>query len=116
MLRKAIVLILCLTAMCGCTNEHKETKSEMLERIIAENNYIILDVRTKEEYEEGHVVGALNIPYDELDEKVELDKDKTVMVYCRSGKRSSIAYKTLKDLGFDVIDLGAFETIDLEKE
>lgn len=116
MFKKAIILILCLTTMCGCTNNHKETKSEMLERIVAENNYIILDVRTKEEYDESHVVGALNIPYDELDEKVKLDKNKTVLVYCRSGNRSSIAYKTLKELGFDVIDLGAFETIDLEKE
>jgi len=116
MLRKAIVLILCLISMCGCSSPREETKSEMVNRIISENNYIMLDVRTKEEYEESHIVGALNIPYDEIDENTDLDINKTIMVYCRSGNRSSIATETLKTLGYEVIDLGAFNTIDLAKE
>ena len=88
----------------------------MLKRILEEDNYVILDVRTEEEYEEGHVVGSMNIPYDEIDATIDIDKDKTVLVYCRSGRRSAIALETLTDLGFEVIDLGAFDDLDLEKE
>ena len=65
---------------------------------------------------EGHVKNSINIPYDEIDEKIDLDKEKTIMVYCKSGKRSNIAYNTLKDLGYDVIDLGAYDAVTLEKE
>ena len=46
--------------------------------------------------------GAINIPYDEIDENVELSKEKTILVYCRSGKRSSIAYEQLTSLGYEV--------------
>ena len=88
----------------------------MLKRILEEDNYVILDVRTEEEYEEGHVVGSMNIPYDEIDATIDIDKDKTVLVYCRSGRRSAIALETLTDLGFEVMDLGAFDDLDLEKE
>ena len=45
-----------------------------------------------------------------------LDKDKTILVYCKSGVRSNKAYNTLKDLGYDVIDLGAYDNVTLEKE
>ena len=81
-----------------------------------ENNYEIIDVRTSSEYATGHVKGAINIPYDEIDENTKLDKNKTILVYCKSGKRSSIAFETLKKLGFKVYDLGAYETIDIAKE
>lgn len=102
--------------MCGCGNTSKESKEDMLKRIIEEDNYVILDVRTEEEYEEGHVVGSMNIPYDEIDDTIDIDKDKTVLVYCRSGRRSAIALEMLTDLGFEVMDLGAFDDLDLEKE
>lgn len=104
-------LILCLTTIVGCS----KTESK-LDKIISDNNYIIVDVRTKEEYDESHIKGSINIPYDEIDEKTNLDKNKTIIVYCRSGNRSSKAYNTLKTLGYDVYDLGAFDAITLEKE
>lgn len=106
------VIIVCVL-LVGCSNEEDKTS---LEEIIEKDNYIIVDVRTKEEYDTSHVKGAINIPYDEIDEKVELDKDKTILVYCKSGVRSNIAYTTLKDMGYDVVDLGAFDSVDLEKE
>ena len=106
-----ITLILCFT-LCGCTKVEKVD----LEKLLKENEYVIVDVRTKEEYDEAHLVDAINIPYNEIDEKVELDKEKTILVYCRSGNRSSIAYNLLEDLGFKVYDLGAFSEIDLPKE
>lgn len=122
-MKKIIILLICilsLSIITGCENSEVETKEivgsvNTMKDVMEKNNYIILDVRTKEEYEEGHVKDSINIPYDEIDENVDLDKDKTIMVYCKSGKRSSIAYSTLKDLGYDVLDLGAYDTIGLEK-
>ena len=109
---KKIVLIFIVTLLLvGCG----KTKSK-LDQILEKNNYIILDVRTNEEFSESHVKGAINIPYDEIDENVDLIKTKTIMVYCKSGKRSNIAYNTLKSLGYDVYDLGAYDSITLEKE
>ena len=116
-MKKIIIPIICLLLLLitGCSNNQEESKEKSLEEVLKENNYIVVDVRTKEEYETGHVKGALNIPYDEINEEVALDKDKTILVYCRSGKRSKIAYDTLKELGYTVIDLGAYDTVTLEK-
>lgn len=118
-MKKIIILICLLTLVCGCassTNVTPNSKNEVLDKIIKEDNYIIVDVRTKEEYASGHVVDAINIPYDEIDKDTELDKEKTIIIYCRSGKRSGIAYNTLKNLGYEVYDLGAYDTIYLDKE
>ena len=98
-MKKIIVLLLSILLLVGCNNKEKE--SNTLEEVLKENNYIIVDVRTKEEYDTSHVVGSINIPYDTIDENTDLDKSKTIMVYCRSGKRSSIAAETLKNLGYD---------------
>ncbi len=116
---KKLLIIICLF-ISGCTN-HKKTemnisKDDILEKLLSENNYVIVDVRTKEEYDQGHVVDALNIPYDQIDENVALDKNKTIIVYCRSGNRSGIAFQTLTDLGYEVFDLGAYDSIKLDKE
>lgn len=74
------------------------------------NNFVIADVREADEYEAGHIKGALLIPYGEIGEKAgeELpDKEKIVLVYCRSGRRSAIAAQTLVELGYtDVRDIG----------
>ena len=105
-----VVLIAFLFFLTGC-QEQKTISNEK-----KEIDGIIVDVRTKEEYAEGHVVGAINIPYDEIDENVDLDKSKTIYVYCKSGTRSNIAYQNLKELGYDVVDLGAYASITLDKE
>ena len=112
-MKKIIVLLLSILLLVGCNNKEKE--SNILEEVLKENNYIIVDVRTKEEYDSSHVVGSINIPYDTIDENTDLDKSKTIIVYCRSGKRSSIASETLKKLGYNVLDLGAFDSINLDK-
>lgn len=109
-MKKIIILILslfCITA-CGDKLDYKE--------IMKENEYVIVDVRTKEEYEQSHIKDAINIPYDEIDETIDLEKNKIIFVYCKSGNRSGIAYNTLIDLGYTVYDLGAFANIDLDKE
>ena len=114
----AILMIITLSmTLVGCESTQKEPDTtQTLEEILEENNYTIVDVRTFEEYQEGHVKGAINIPYDEIDENVELSKEKTILVYCRSGKRSSIGYKQLTSLGYEVYDLGAYDSLPLEKE
>jgi rhodanese-related sulfurtransferase len=69
---------------------------------------LILDVRTAEEYAEGHIPGALLIPYDQLEKSFsEKDRNRPLIVYCRSGRRSAIAVKTLEAMGYKkVYDLG----------
>ena len=114
-MKKLIAVLICLTLLLtGCGKE--ETKERTIDSIIKENNYIIVDVRALDEYTTGHVKGAINIPYDTINANTKLDKDKTIVVYCKSGKRSKIAYDKLKELGYDVFDLGAYDTIKLEKE
>ena len=69
----------------------------------SEKNYIILDTRTQEEYDESHIPGAILIPYDEILEKAEgilTDKDQLILVYCRSGRRSKLASEDLVTLGY----------------
>ena len=65
--------------------------------------YILLDVREQEEFEQGHIPGAILIPYTEIDAKAgEMlpDKDALILVYCRSGRRSKIASESLVNLGY----------------
>ena len=66
-------------------------------------NSIVIDVRTKEEFQMAHYKDALNIPYDEIEKhikKLEAYKDKPIILYCRSGRRASIAKQTLEKYGF----------------
>ncbi len=124
-MKKLVLFLLISLLLFGCSKyEPKEVRIfsdpvidyDEIDSIIEGGNYIIVDVRTKEEYDESHVKGSINIPYDEIDENTNLDKSKTIIVYCRSGNRSSKAYNNLKSLGYDVYDLGAFDKITLEKE
>ena len=65
--------------------------------------HIILDTREQDEYDEGHIPGAILIPYTEIENKAEEiipDKDKLILVYCRSGRRSKIAAESLAKLGY----------------
>jgi len=109
---KKVLLILVFSLMlCGCNDKEKDVYD-----IMNEQEHIIIDVRTKEEYRESHIKDAINIPYDQIDEDIDMDKDKVIFVYCKSGGRSEVAFNTLTDLGYTVYDLGAFSSIDLPKE
>lgn len=79
-----------------------DVNPEKFEELMVDD-YLLLDVRTQGEFDAGNIEGALLIPFDELEERiseVEDYKEKTVLVYCRSGNRSSTASKTLIDNGF----------------
>lgn len=69
----------------------------------SDEEYILLDTREQEEFDEGHIPGAILIPYTEIEDKAEEmlpDKDKLILVYCRSGRRSKIAAEVLSVLGY----------------
>ena len=119
------LLILCMTFICilsGCGNadsvQNTEQKSgykqvsmeEGLELMEADSDYILLDVRRDDEFEEGHIPGAINIPNESIgtEEISELpDQTQTIYVDCRGGNRSKQASQKLVDLGYtDVIEFG----------
>lgn len=113
-MKKAIILLfltMSFIVITGC-----EKKVSVTGKRLKEGSFIVIDVRTNEEYLTGHVIDAINIPYDEINENTGLPKDKTILVYCKSGARSKIAYEKLKELGYDVMDLGAYDNVNLEKE
>ncbi len=123
-LKGLIVLIICLTLFGSCSgNENSPTittdttenatnnspcyeqiSGEEAKRLIeTERDYIIIDARTDEEFNEGHIEGAILIPEYEIGERAENelpDKNQLILVYCRSGRRSKIASQALADLGY----------------
>jgi len=83
-----------------------KTSSEDARELVA-SGATLLDVRTPGEYAGGHIDGALNIPVQQLGNRVaEVPKDQPVVVYCQSGGRSARAAALLKQSGYDVHDLG----------
>ncbi len=135
-MKKAIslILILSLVLAVGCSKqvENKNTSSENPQKISAEDaksmisefpESIIVDVRTKDEYLEKHIPGAILLPLDSIEKEAEtilVDKSGTYFVYCRSGSRSSSAAKILVNLGYEnIYDLGGiidwpYETVSGE--
>ena len=111
-MKKLILLFLAvmLLTACGQDKENDQgavyvniTAEEAKEIMDSEEGYIILDVRTQEEYEVGHIPGATQISHEEIAEKAEevlTDKDQLILVYCRSGRRSKLAAEILVELGY----------------
>ena len=86
------------------------TYQELQNKLNAKENFVLLDVRTQEEFDAGHIPTAILLPYDEINLKAATvlpDKEKEIVLYCRSGRRSAIAKKALVELGYkDVKDFG----------
>ena len=79
------------------------TAEEAKELMDTETGYVILDVRSQEEYDEGHIPGAVVIPDTEIKDQAEeilTDKEQLILVYCRSGRRSKNAAAALAELGY----------------
>ena len=117
---KYLTLLLVCLLLLGCSNSQtftyqKVNSEEALEIMHNTDNYIIIDVRSREEYSEGHLENAFNIPYDEINDLIDIDKDTILFVYCKSGTRSKLAADSLINLGYEVYDLGAYDTIHLEE-
>ena len=108
---KVLSALLCIFSFVGC-NQKETTMKNTYEQITpaeakgimdTEQNYIILDVRTEEEFAEGHIKDAILIPDYEITEKAEsvlMDKEQQILVYCRSGRRSKNAASQLVELGY----------------
>ena len=85
---------------------------------------VLLDVRTKEEYAKEHIKGAINIPYSKikkekklLEQLIKNKKNKIIVVYCRTGRRSAIAKNILNKMGYsNVINHGGINTWKKVKE
>ena len=128
-LKGSIVLITIVLTLfsCGCTKEndfkndtttkenttevstinslgYEQISGEEAKRIMdTEEGYVIIDARTQEEFDEGHIENAILIPEYEISERAENelhDKNQLILVYCRSGRRSKIASQALADLGY----------------
>ncbi len=86
---------------------HKIDAAQVKE-MLDHDTAIVVDVRSKEEYEEGHLPDAQNVPLNEIDKADALyEKDAPLIVYCRSGARSAQAAQSLKEAGFtDIYDMG----------
>ena len=107
-MKKLIPVFLALMLLSAC-GQNKEaayvniTAEEAKQIMDSEEGYIILDVRTQEEYDQGHIPGAIVISHDEIEEKAEevlTDKKQLILVYCRSGRRSKLAAEALVEQGY----------------
>lgn len=101
--------------------EYVRISQEEAKNIMDEDDdIVILDVRTPEEFAEGHIPGALLIPDYDIEKRAEAeltDKNQTVLVYCRSGNRSRGAAKKLISMGYtDVRDFGGIMSWPYETE
>ena len=97
-MKKIISLIFICLLLSACSERYKTiTTNEALE--LMDNGAIVIDVRSDEEYNEGHIKGAINIPVDEIN-NITYDKDKTLIIYCATGVRSTNAVNTLADMGY----------------
>jgi rhodanese-related sulfurtransferase len=86
------------------------------ELLANEKSAILIDVRTKEEFQQGRIAGSILLPYDQITaasaaKVIGADRNRTVVLYCRSGNRSAVAASTLRSLGFTrVYDLGGINS------
>ena len=111
-MKKLIFLLLAVMMLTACGQDKENDQGAIYVNITAEEakqimdteeGYVILDVRTQEEYDQGHIPGAIVISHEEIAEKAEevlTDKDQLILVYCRSGRRSKLAAEALVELGY----------------
>lgn len=117
-MKNIFIVLLAIMLLAGCSAREKSEKveykkitaSEAKALIDSKDDIVILDVRTKEEFDGGHIKNAILIPDNEIKYKAETtlyDKNEMILVYCRSGRRSELACKELISKGYtNVIDFG----------
>lgn len=112
-IKRAIYLIamtMCISQASGCNNNDiTSVSAPEFEQQIKAHSVQLLDVRTPQEYAEGHIAGAVNIDVQsdnfQPTARQELSKDSIILVYCRSGRRSLDAAQILTHLGYSVVNL-----------
>ncbi len=83
---------------------------------ILKDQVVLVDVRTKEEYDSGHINEAKLVPLNEINNNFNEEKNKIIVVYCRSGNRSSQAQSILESKGYLVFDAGGINSYNNELE
>lgn len=120
-MKKILSLMICCLLLCSCGNDKKTEDKIVVENITCSEMYelvddgaILVDVRTIAEYNSGHLDNAINLPVETIADTIETeisDKDKKIVLYCRSGNRSATAAQTLIDMGYkNVYDMGGMNT------
>lgn len=118
-MKKWLITLSAVLALTGCAGQPGQeesimpnliTASEAKQMLDEQQGYVLLDVRTEQEYAEGHIPGALLIPNTELSEKAAdllPDKEQMILVYCRTGRRSATAARMLHEKGYkNIYDFG----------
>ena len=115
-MKRIMPLLMALLLLAGCGAQPEEstyrqiTAEEAAAMMEEESGYLILDVRTAEEYSEKHIPGAINVPNETIGNQdiPELpDKEQLILVYCRSGNRSKQAAEKLVKLGYtNIVEFG----------
>ncbi len=113
---KKLALFIGLSVLTGAAMaaDRSERADKAIELIKLHKDIIIIDVRTPEEFKQGHLENAKNIPVDELPWKLDtFDKEDKVIVYCRSGRRSGMALKMMEEHGMlNVLNAGGFRELE----
>ena len=111
-MKKLVFLLLAVMMLTACGQDKENDQGAVYVNITAEEakrimdteeGYVILDVREQDEYDAGHISGAILIPYTQIEAKANEmlpDKDQLILVYCRSGRRSKLAAEILVELGY----------------
>jgi len=106
-----IVIMMSAMQSFGCSHSDNivSVSAVEFEKAIKADSVQLLDVRSPQEFAEGYIAGAININVqsDDFRQRAdkELSKDSTILVYCRSGRRSMDAAETLTELGYKVVNL-----------
>ena len=122
-----LLLLLLLTGCGGTTSnassesDYQQISQEEAKEMMDTQDVIILDVREQDEYDSGHIPGAVLLPVGTIDEETAAEvipeKDSTVLVYCRSGNRSKTASSALAELGYtNIYEFGGINTWPYETE
>ena len=106
-------LVMSKEAKNGKKAEYKKITSDEAKKMMESEKTIVVDVRTLEEYNEGHIPNAVSIPLETIENEAEAklkNKDDLILVYCRSGRRSREAALKLIEKGYtNVIDFGGIK-------
>lgn len=113
-MKKIILFCCCVLFLFGCGSEKAAytsiPMSEAKTRLETEKDILLVDVRSQEEFAQGHIPGAICIPNEEIKDKdPELlsQKDQLIFIYCRSGNRSKQASEKLAKLGYtNIVEIG----------
>lgn len=105
----AVILMLMVLSSCG-NSEYKKISAKEAYNMMTNSDIIILDVREQYEYDDGHIRNAVLLPLGDIESSspdILTDKNQTILIYCRSGRRSKDAALKLISLGYkNVYDFG----------